>query len=485
MDLFSITAVLLTLAAVFAWLNHKLLRLPVTIGLMILALGFSLCVLGLSQIRPEWTKPIEAMMASIDFDKTLMNAMLGYLLFAGALHVDLGRLKNEKGLVLLLATVGVMVTTGLVGGATYLATGMLGLEVPLIYCFLFGSLIAPTDPIAVLAIMKKVGAPASIETKLTGESLFNDGVGVVVFMGLLGVAGLSGHGGHDEAHDDHAALAHASLVLVAAASEEAVGTESGESLADEPSTHETHAQDSEEHDEDLSEQVADVGILFVKEVGGGIGLGIALGLVMFLLLRFIDDYKTEVLISLAGVTGGYALAQSLHISGPLAMVVAGLFIGNTGRALAMSPKTVDHLDDFWELIDEILNAVLFVLIGLEVLILSLKPEYLIAGAIMIPLTVLARCISVGGTIQILKNFREFTPGATTVLTWAGLRGGISVALALGLKSRLGADQAAIGELILTMTYVVVCFSIIVQGLTVGPLLRKLGLAGETRGMIEH
>ncbi len=431
MSVFPVAAVLLSLAAGFAWVNHKLLRLPVTIGLMALSLLTALLVLALGDVAPDAAAPLERLIASVDFNQTLMQGMLGYLLFAGALHVDLGRLRDQTLIVGLLATAGVLATTVLVGLAAFGVTRLLGLDTPLLYCLVFGALIAPTDPIAVLAILKEAGAPKSIETKLAGESLFNDGIGVVVFLALAGLAA---------GHDPHA-------------------------------TGDAHTPG--------------VGLLILEEIGGGLALGAALGLLLFVLLRTIDDYKTEVLLTLAGVTGGYALANHLHLSGPLAMVVAGLFIGNTGRDLAMSTTTTRRLDEFWELIDEVLNAVLFVLIGLEVLVITLRPEYLLAGLAMVPLTLLARAVSVGTSVQLLKRSRTFTPGATAVLTWAGLRGGISVALALSLKGRLGDEHAAAADLIVTMTYVVVAFSILVQGLTVGPLLRRLGLAGASAAGREH
>jgi monovalent cation:H+ antiporter, CPA1 family len=435
MSLFAIAAVLLSLAGLFAWINERFFKLPVTIGLMVLALLNAAGLLLLQQVMPAWTRPAEAMMAAIDFDRTLMQGMLGYLLFAGAMHVDLGKLKDQRGLIFLLATVGVLVTTGLVGGAAWLVTHALDLHVPLIYCLLFGALIAPTDPIAVLAILKRIGAPESIEIKLTGESLFNDGIGVVLFFGLVRIAG---HG-------------------PGSAPAAAAGADDGDLTRE------------------ILEQATGVGELFLAEVGGGLLLGAVLGLLMFVMLRSVDDYKTEVLITLAGVTGGYALCTALHFSGPLAMVVAGLFIGNTGRVVAMSDQTARRLDEFWELMDEILNAVLFVLIGLEVLIITLEPSYLLAGVAVIPLAILGRFLSVGGVIAVLRRFQEFTPGATRVLAWAGLRGGISVALALSLKGKLTGDLVQVGDLLVTMTYVVVCFSIVVQGLTVAPLMRRLGL----------
>lgn len=434
MSLLTIAAILLALTGLFAWINQRFFKLPVTIGLMILALSNALGLLVLEQIEPRWVEPVERMMLSIDFDRTLMHGMLGYLLFAGALHVDMAKLRNQRAIVLLLATVGVLLTAVLVGGATWFVTQLFNLHVPFVFCLAFGALIAPTDPIAVLAILKKVGAPKSIEIKLAGESLFNDGVAVVLFIGLLRIAGVGGP----------AAVARAAQ----------------QDLTDE-----------------ILHHAEGVLKLFMVEVGGGILLGLALGGLLVALLARIDDYKTEVLLTLAGVTGGYELCTVFHFSGPLAMVIAGLFIGNRGRMAALSEESARRLDDFWELIDEILNSVLFVLIGLEVLIITLEPSYLIAGALVIPLVLLGRLVTVAGLTWLLKRTHEFSAGATRVLAWAGLRGGVSVALALSLKGKLPVEMSAVGDLLVTMTYVVVCFSIIVQGLTIGPLVKKLGLAG--------
>lgn len=436
MSFLAIVAILLSLSGLFAWMNERFMHLPATIGLMVLALVNALGLLLLQSVAPAWTVPAEEMMRSIDFDRTLMQGMLGYLLFAGALHVDLAKLRSQRTTVFLLATAGVILTTILVGLAAWGATSLLGLHVPLIYCFIFGALIAPTDPIAVLAILKQVGAPKDIELKIVGESLFNDGVGIVAFIGLIRIAG---HGG--------------------------------------PSA------TSVSSERDLLSGVVnysqDLGMLFAIEVGGGLVLGMALGAFLMKLVKSIDDYKTEVLLTLAGVTGGYGLCNWLHLSGPLAMVVAGLFIGNRGRSSAISELTMRRVDEFWELVDEILNAVLFVLIGLEVLIITLRPSYLWAGFVMIPLTVLGRFLAVGGILAVIRRRKTVLPGTVRVLAWGGLRGGVSIALALSLKGKLGADVADVGDLIVTMTYVVVCFSIIGQGLTIGPLLRRLGLAQPT------
>ncbi len=339
-----------------------------------------------------------------------MQWMLGFLLFAGALHIDINELTEERFPVAILATIGVASCTTLVGGVSYLLFHAVGLDIPLLYCLLFGALISPTDPIAVLGILRQVDAPRSLRVKMAGESLFNDGIGVVVFLVLLDIA----VGGHD--------LSMTSAIW-----------------------------------------------LFFLEAVGGIAYGLAIGYLAYLMLKSVDNYQVEVLITLALVMGGYTLAQELHTSGPLAMVVAGLMIGNRGRALAMSETTREHLDTFWELLDEILNAVLFVLIGFELLILTLKAPYLIAGLLAIPTVLLSRFLSVGLPMSFLRVRRGTSPGAhaVKVLTWGGLRGGISVALALSLPA--GAERDAL----VVVTYVVVAFSIIVQGLSFGPLLKRL------------
>ena len=479
MSFFDIAGILVGLAAAFAFINHKLLKLPTTVGLMLLALLHAVALLAIGQVYPGVLDSAETLIGSIDFDQTLMQGMLGYLLFAGALHVNLSDLKKQTGVIALLATLGVLATTFIVGGLTYLITQQLGIEVRFIYCLIFGSIVAPTDPIAVLGIVKKLGAPKTLETKIAGESLFNDGVGVVVFIALLGIAGLGGH--HqttenkltDQSGAESQQLPQDEPVPLPRALD---NTEISKIILIDPHEHQAHVNANKT-------SAADVAKLFALEAGGGIALGFVLGLLCFFLLRSIDSYATEILLSLAVVTGGYALAMKLHLSGPLAMVVAGLILGNHGRTLAMSEKTREHLDTFWELVDELLNAVLFVLIGLEVLVLSFKGQYLLAGALAIPAALLARFLSVGSVVTTLKKAtgREFTPHAVKVMTWGGLRGGISVALALSLKEEIHAQQSQydnVGDLILTMTYVVVAFSILVGGLTMGPMLRKFGLAGQ-------
>ena len=414
MELLHLASTLIVLCAVFSYLNYRYLGLPTTIGVMVMALLLSLALIGLGQMGFEIADQLAEQVRAIDFDVTVLHGMLGFLLFAGALHVDLGQLAARKWSIASLATVGVLIGTTLIGFGSRALFSVLGLDVPLIYCLLLGALISPTDPIAVLGVLKNVDAPRSLETKIAGEALFNDGVGVVVFLVLFEIA--AGGGGHG-------AAAGVSITSV-------IG-------------------------------------MFAQEALGGIFFGLGLGYVAFRMLRSVDNYQVEVLITLALVMGGYALADSLHMSGPLAMVVAGLLIGNTGRRLAMSDATRQHLDTFWELLDEILNAALFVLIGLEVLVLTFRTEYLTAGLLAIPMVLLVRFVSVGIPITVLDIWRSFSPHAVKILTWAGLRGGISVALALSLPT--GPER----DLLVVVTYCVVTFSIIVQGTSVGPILRTL------------
>ncbi len=408
MSLFDILAILLTLSAVFSYINYRFLKLPTAIGLMLIAMLTSLGLILAGQIGGNLDDAVILMLNSIDFNATLLHGMLSALLFAGALHVNINDLARQRWVILILATVGVIAATFMIGAAMSWIFGRMGLDIPFIYCLLFGALIAPTDPIAVLGILKSANAPKSLVTKITGESLFNDGIAVVVFLVLFGIA---------------------------------TGTEPA--------------------------SVTSVLQLFFTEVFGGILFGLVIGSIAFMMLRKVDNYQVEVLITLAVAIGGYAMAEHLHLSAPLAIVVAGLLIGNHGRSLAMSEKTREHLDTFWELIDEVLNAVLFVLIGLEMVILTFRDEYLLAGLIAIPTILLVRWISVGIPVVLMRPFRTFTPGAITILTWGGLRGGISVALALSLPN------GEIRDTLVVVTYVVVVFSIMVQGLTIGRVVKWL------------
>ena len=408
MHLFDILAILLSLAAAFSWLNHRFIRLPTSIGLMLIALLLSLALL-IAPLDSEWQTALKQLLEDVDFEDTVLHGMLGFLLFAGALHVDLHDLVRHKGVIATLASASVVVATLLIGLGGWLLFGLIGLDVPFIYCLLFGALISPTDPIAVLGILKNAGAPESLNTKITGESLFNDGVAVVLFLTLVGIA-------------------------------------TGER---EPSL------------------FGALGMLGYEVIGGAL-LGILSGGLVLVMLSRVDDYQVEILLTLALATGGYALAEQWHLSAPIAIVVAGLMIGNHGRRHLMSDKTRRHLDDFWELVDEILNAVLFVLIGLEVLVLELSGGPLLAGMLAIPLVLVARALSVGLPIGLMRRMRDFAPGTVTLLTWAGLRGGISIALALSLP------DGETRDILVSVTYVVVVFSILVQGLTLGPLVRIIG-----------
>ncbi|MBX3334776.1 MAG: sodium:proton antiporter [Nitrospira sp.] len=405
MSLIETITILVCLSAVFSYVNHRYIKLPVTIGLMAIALVMSLVLLLLGKLGYGIQAEAESFIRSIDFDETLLHGMLSFLLFAGALHINLDDLLEQKWFIGTLACLGVMVSASIVGALTYLLLGWIGLPIPFIGCLLFGALISPTDPIAVLGILKNAKAPKQLEIKITGESLFNDGVGVAVFLVLLAVV-------------ETGTITPGSIVL-----------------------------------------------LFIQEALGGAAIGLALGYLTYLMLRSINQHHVEILLTLALVMGGYALADAVHASGPIAVVVSGLLIGNQGRHLAMSETTREYLDTFWELIDELLNAVLFVLIGLEVLALTFKTAYLEAGLLAIPLVLFARFVSVSLPVQVFRLFQEFTERATMILTWGGLRGGISVAMALSLP------PSSYRDVLITMTYIVVVFSILVQGLTIERLVR--------------
>lgn len=400
-------AALITLAALFSWANHRFIRLPTTIALLLFSLAASLAVIALGKLGIHFDTLAIELLAAVDFNQALMHGMLSFLLFAGALHVDLAELAERKWAVGFLATAGVLISTALVGAATWWLFGALGHPLAFIWCLLFGALISPTDPIAVLAIMKSAGSDPALRIKMTGESLLNDGVGVAVFLVLLGIVA----GGAD-------------------------ATWQGAAL------------------------------LFAREAVGGALFGLFLGWIAYRMLASVDNYQVEVLVTLALVMGGYALATWLHLSGPIAIVVAGLLIGNHGRRFAMSEKTIERLDGFWELIDEILNAALFVLIGLEVLLIAFEPAWGWAAVLAIPVVLASRLASVSVAAVMPWLRHEFPPRVIGLLTWGGLRGGISIALALSLPA--APERSAL----ITVTYVVVVFSILVQGLTLSRLLRR-------------
>jgi len=410
-----VAAILVVLAALFGYVNYRVIGLPHAMGLTIMGAAASIAVVAVDAMLPDLGlgHTVRAFFASIDFRTALMDGMLAFLLFAGALHVDLSLILRRKWAILSLATVGVLISTVIIGLGFKGISLLLGLEVPLLWCLVFGALISPTDPVAVLGILKSAKVPASLEAKVAGESLFNDGVGVVVF----------------------------SILLAAAAG-------AGEFSV-------VHAAE-----------------LFLLEAVGGAVFGLVLGWVGFKAMQGIDEHNLEVLITLALVMGGYTLAQTIHVSGPVAMAVAGLLIGNHGVALAMSERTREHVLQFWSLVDEILNSVLFLLIGLEVIAIAVQGAYLVAGVTAIALVLGARAVAVGLPMAALSRFSPFTRGAYPVMVWGGLRGGISIALALALP------EGPMKELVLTATYVVVVFSVIVQGATVGKVARRV-LSGAT------
>lgn len=410
MDYFFIITVVVLLAALFGYLNVRVLKLPTTIGLMLITIVFTLAVFGLSYFDSTLLNAEKYIINHIDFRTVLLDIMLSFLLFAGALHTNFEQLKVQRWPVLIFATVGVLVSTFLVGTAMYYSLQIVGFEIKFIYCLLFGALISPTDPIAVLGILKKAGVPKKLEAKIVGESLFNDGVGVVIFLTIFQIA-LLGEGNIEP------------MRIIE---------------------------------------------LFGKEVIGGVFLGLILGWITFRLMRSIDDYDIEVIITLAAVMVGTVIAQKLHLSAPLAMVTAGLIVGNdTVRDSAMSEITESYVDKFWELIDILLNTILFVLIGMELLVLTFELDYLLAGLITIPIVLICRYVSLLIPVNIFKKKLDFVPNTNLIMTWGGLRGGISIALALGLTHEMHRD------LFLVITYVVVVFSIIVQGLTVEKLVKKL------------
>lgn len=409
MSVLDVAGASIAITALLAWINRKYVGLPLTIGVMGIALLLSTLLLALDRAGFGLLRGYETgLIASIDFSQVLMQGMLSILLFAGALHVDLSELKAYRWQVAMLAAVGTMASTVLVGFGLWYLLPLTGIALSLPYCLVFGALLAPTDPVAVLGILKSAGAPGSLEIVITGESLFNDGVGVALFS-LLYVMAAGGH----------------------------------------------------------APTFADGALLLLREAGGGIGFGLMLGYLTYRMLKSLDSYQEEVLITLAAVIGGYALADRLQVSGPLAMVVTGLIVGNHGRALAMSSRTRAHVDMFWELLDAIFNAVLFVLLGLEIVVIPLSRALLLSGAAVIVLVLVSRLLTSGLPVALLHRLIRLPQGSWQVLTWGGLRGGISVALALSLPA--GNERA----IVITLTYVVVVFSILVQGLSIGKVVRRL------------
>ena len=409
MEIYNIITILIILAAIFGYINYRFIKLPRTIGIMLISLIASLIVIGIKNIYPDFfLKAIEDISA-IDFHNAVMKVMLSFLLFAAAINIDSKKLRSERTAIITFSTISVLISTILVGTLFYGITTLFGLSVNYLYCLLFGALISPTDPIAVVGILKKAKIPSSLETKISGESLFNDGVGVVLFITFYEIA--------------------------------QIGFE--------------------------NTSVWNIIWLFIKEGGGGLLLGFILGYLCYRALKSIDNYVVEVMITLAIVMGGYSLAEKLHVSGPLAMVIAGLITGNKIMEEVVSDITRDYIGKFWELMDEVMNTILFLLIGFEMLIIPFNMTLLWLGCIAIVIVLFARFISVSLPIMVLKNKKTFEKNTIPILTWGALRGGISVALALSVPKYM------YGEMFVTITYIVVLFSIIVQGLTIGKFAKKL------------
>jgi CPA1 family monovalent cation:H+ antiporter len=415
LTILEISAIFLSITALLTYVNHRFIGLPTTIGVMVISILLSIGAIFLGFLGFDQLIDYEvSLLRQLDFTEVLLDGMLSMLLFAAALHVNIGDLRRYKLPIGILACVGTLVSALLIAAALYMMLPLFGFELSFLWCLLFGALISPTDPIAVMGILASAGAPKSIETVIAGESLFNDGIGVVIFVLLLGIL----------------------------------------SSGDIPTANY-------------------VAHTLAVEAGGGIVFGLVLGAILYYMLKSIDSYQEEVLLTLAGVIGGYALASHWHLSGPLAMVMMGLMLGNRGRALAMSDKTRHYVDLFWELIDEILNAILFVLIGLEVVMIAYSANLFIAGALTIVIALLARFIVVGMTTKTFHRQLDLPAGAWKVLTWGGLRGGISVALVLQLP--IGAER----DILLALTYAVVIFSILVQGLSVGKVAKSIGTDKKT------
>lgn len=404
-----IASILLTLSALFGFINHKWLKLPTTIGVMLISVLSGIILKAIGLFNPEFIEPFKEFISGFNFSTFVLDFILCFLLFAGALHVNFRQLKDSWPTVFSYATLGVIISTFLIGIATKAIVGWFGYDVHLSLCLLFGALISPTDPIAVISILSRYNVPQKLKTEIIGESLFNDGVGVVVFAVIFSVVS-----GGDEAFT-----------------------------------------------------FGNVFKIFATEVFGGLGIGLVIGYIGYFFMKAIDHYQTEILITLAVVTGGYTIASHFHASGPLAMVIAGILIGNSGKAHAMSDITAEYVDKFWELIDEICNTLLFVLMGLQIFLISFNQTYLLIGVILIFVALAARYISLLPAF-FLFNRHEARKGLNlAVLTWGGLRGGISIALALSL-----ANKTQNSDLFIVVTYCIVLFSILVQGLTVKRLLAR-------------
>ncbi|CAN7748839.1 sodium:proton antiporter [Caballeronia sp. LjRoot34] len=408
MTMFQAVGVLLTLIAIFGLINQRFLKLPDTLGITAVGLLVSLCFLVASYGNPDFVSKARRLVGNIDFSDVVFHGLLSFLLFASALHVDLSKMRTVKLPVFLLATAGVLISTVAVGTGFHLLTFTLGHPVGWLWSLVFGALISPTDPIAVMSVLKNAGAPESLKIKIAGESLFNDGTGVVAFVTLVGLAT-----GATEFSATHAATT------------------------------------------------------LVREVGGAAIVGLVLGYGGFRMLRALESYAVQIVVTLALATAGYSLSEFLHVSAPLAMVVMGLVVGNQNSKRAMSARTREHLFGFWGLLDELLNLVLFALIGLQVIAVSFEIKVFWVALATIPIVLVARAISVAIPLATLRSFREVNPHSVKIMTWGGLRGGISIALVLSLPEFPGR------EMLIGVTYLVVVFSLLVQATTLGSLVRHL------------
>ena len=417
MELYYSFSALIVLASIFAYLNYRFLKLPSTIGIMVIAIVVSIVLVMFGEsVLPKTFRHLNNLMNSIDFTEVLMGAMLNFLLFAGGIHININDLKEQFRPVLIFSTAGVVISTFVVGFGMFYLLPFLGIHLPFIYCLVFGALISPTDPVAVLSILKQANVSKSLETKVAGESLFNDGMAVVVFTVVMQLA---------------------------------IGKEV-----------------------DLG--VESIGLLLMKEAGGGILLGVLLGWVTSRLMREVDDYIISVLVTLSVVMGGYLIARQMHISGPLTMVAAGLFMGNFNVRFKMKSITQDYLIKFWELIDEILNAVLFLFIGFELLMIKDLRHFMVPGLLAIAVVLIARFISIWIPTKFMSLRTRFSPQTVKVLVWGGIRGGVSIALAMSIP------KSEYSEIILSITYCVVVFSIIVQGLTIAKVANPKAIAKEEK-----
>jgi CPA1 family monovalent cation:H+ antiporter len=414
MPSFALLSALVTLGALFSFLSYRVLRLPTSIGTMLLSLAAACALIVGGHTMPALQADAHSLVSEIDFNQAVLHGMLAFLLFAGALQLDLKQLGRERVSVLSLSIFATALSTVIVGFLFRIGLHLVGIPVSITEAMLFGALISPTDPIAVMDMLQRLGAPPELKIQLAGESLFNDGVGAVIFVALLGASTMgSAHGG-------------------------------------------------------LPSPVAFSGLLLL-EAGGGIALGMALGFLTYRLIRMVDSYRVEVMLTLALAMGGYVLADRLHLSAPLEAVTAGLMASGTARRLAMSPTTRVHLENFWELVDDIMNVVLFLLLGLQLLVLPLSYSLLTAGLIAIPVVLFARLASVTVVVRALAVCRHRVTANVAVLTWGGLRGALAVALALSLPQEPARER----NLLLAATYITVVFSILVQGLTIAPLLRRI------------